>query len=67
MRKIDLNIEFGHDDNPWATIMFKDNLLIDYASSLLSLRQKMKEHLNAFHGIDNVEFEYHYNTTADLT
>jgi hypothetical protein len=48
----------------WGRVSVGDNLLLDSATTLQDLEQKLKQALKDFEGLDPVEFEYTYDLKA---
>jgi hypothetical protein len=65
MKKILLIIEKAPDDQLWGRVTIDDNLITDEATSLPALQRKMKKHLNDFH--DLKPLTYDFDLTYDLT
>ena len=66
MQKILLIIEKGKDKDLWGRVSFEDNLIVDAAPSLESLKKKMKKTLHDLHGLNpaNIDFDFAYDLTA---
>jgi hypothetical protein len=48
----------------WGRVSYDKNLIIDSATTLSALENKLKKVLKAFHDIDNIDFDYQYDLTA---
>lgn len=65
MKKIQLIIEKGSNEQLWGRVTLEDNLITDEAASLPVLQRKMKKLLQDFH--DLRPFNYDFDITYDLT
>jgi len=48
----------------WGRVSVGDNLIIDSATTLLTLERKIKKVLKDFEGLTDVEFDYAYDLTV---
>jgi hypothetical protein len=48
-------------DKLWGRILYKKNLIVDYASSTAALERKMTRLLKDFHGVTDPYFRYRYD------
>lgn len=48
----------------WGRVTYKNNLITDYASSIVSLEKKMTKLLKDFHNVSNPVFSYAYDLTV---
>jgi hypothetical protein len=63
LKKITLIIEKSHHGFLWGRIKYKNNLLVEKASSVTALERRMKKLLSDFHGLelDKIEFYIAYD------
>jgi len=66
MKKITLIIEKSHDGLFWGRIKYKNNLLVEKASSVVALERKMKKLLSDFYDLqkEKIEFEIAYDLSV---
>jgi len=66
MKKLTLIIEKSHHGLLWGRIKYKNNLLVEKASSVTALERRMKKLLLDFHGLelDKIEFEIAYDLSV---
>ncbi len=66
MKKITLIIEKGGNGLLWGRVKYKDNLLVEKATSVISLERKMKKLLTDFHHLesDKIYFDVAYDLTV---
>jgi hypothetical protein len=60
MKKIVLIIERNHN-KLWGRVVYKNNLITDYANSIGALEKKMTKLLSDFHGIKKISFDHRYD------
>lgn len=48
----------------WGRLKYKDNLIVDTATSVQSLQKKMRKLVKDFHGVDEIEFDTAYDLTG---
>jgi hypothetical protein len=48
----------------WGRVLVNDNLVVDSATSLQALENKMRKVLNDFEGLSDVQFEHAYDLTV---
>ncbi len=60
--KISLIIERGEEKVLWGRVLYKGNLITDFASSISELEQKMKNLMLKFEEVnpESLQFEHHY-------
>ena len=63
MAKINLIIEKGEDGKLWRRVNFRNNLMIDFASSVEMLEKKMSKLIKDFYEAEIV-FEHSYDVSA---
>lgn len=63
MAKVSLIIEKGEDGKLWGRVLFKDNLITDFANSVDVLEKKIKKIVKDFHDKE-VEFDLSYDVSA---
>jgi len=63
--KIELVVEKG-EDGLWGRVIYNDNLLADFGTSVADVDNKIKGLLQEFEGVDpnNVSFDYAYDMYA---
>lgn len=66
MEKIALVIESAKDKEFWGRVLYDDNLIVDEASSVAELEDKMKVLLKEFHQLDpdNIAFDLQYDISG---
>ena len=64
--KIPLIIERGKDKLLWGRVVFEENLINDFGSTISELEQKIKNLLLEFENLNPnaVEFEHHFDISA---
>lgn len=64
--KIPLIIERGKDKLLWGRVVFEENLITDFGTTLSELEQKIKNLLLEFENLNpnTVEFEHHFDISA---
>ena len=66
MKKLTLIIEKSHQGLLWGRTTYKNNLLVEKASSVEALERKMKRLLSDFHDMEkaNIDFEIAYDLSV---
>ena len=65
MKKLTLIIEKSDNGLLWGRVKYKNNLLVEKATSIISLMRKMKRLLADFHNLENDKI--HFDLAYDLT
>jgi hypothetical protein len=63
MARINLIIEKAEDGNLWGRVNFRNNLMVDFASTVERLENKMRRLIKKFHGVEAV-FDHAYDVSA---
>jgi hypothetical protein len=59
MPRINLIIEKAKDGNLWGRVNFRNNLMIDFASTVERLENKMRKLIKKFYGV-YAEFDHEF-------